>query len=203
MSVETTASPAVSQPVTSTRGVVTAAGTAGALASAGFVASVFSLHGMSQAEVARAPVTVTTSLVAGLAYIALALSLPLLAGSIRLPRWVLLTTAVGAAFIAIQAWADGSVIAHVANSVSDDEFDRLGKTTFLLQLNSIPMTAACLVGFVAAGIVGWRRRAMPRGACVLFILAGLVSLIGTFPPVGLLAGLALAWTARSAPVRPE
>jgi hypothetical protein len=84
-----------------------------------------------------------------------------------------------------------------------DEFDRLGKSTFLLQLNSIPMTVTCLVGFVAAGIAGWRRHAMPRGACVLFIVAGLVSLIGTFPPAGLLAGLALAWTARSAPEQPE
>jgi hypothetical protein len=38
---------------------------------------------------------------------------------------------------------------------------------------------------------------MPRGASVLLILAGLATLTGDFPPAGVLAGLALAWTARS------
>jgi hypothetical protein len=46
------------------------------------------------------------------------------------------------------------VIANVANRVSDAEFDRLGESTFLLQLLTIPMVATCLVGFVALGIVG-------------------------------------------------
>ncbi len=39
---------------------------------------------------------------------------------------------------------------------------------------------------------------MPKGAAVLLILAGVASLLGPFPPVGLLSGLALAWLARSA-----
>src|SRR2546430_2489593 len=125
---------------------MTAAGLAGALGSGGFIAGPFLLHGLSPAPMQRAPATVTESLVAGLAYIAIAISLPGLAGGTKLPRWVLSTAAVGCAFIAIQAWADGSVIAHVASSVSDDEFDRLGKSTFLLQLLSAPMIAVCLVG---------------------------------------------------------
>jgi uncharacterized membrane protein YdcZ (DUF606 family) len=202
MSIDTTTSPAATGQTTSgTRGAVTVAGLVGALGSGGFIAGLFVLHGLSNAQMQRAPVTVIACLVAGLAYVAMAISLPGLAGGTKVPRWVLSTAAVGCAFIAIQAWADGSVIAHVASSVSDDEFDRLGKSTFLLQLLSAPMIAACLVGFVALGIVGWRRRAMSRGACVLLILAGLVSLTGSFPPIGLLAGLALAWTARTAHAR--
>jgi hypothetical protein len=39
---------------------------------------------------------------------------------------------------------------------------------------------------------------MPRGVCVLLILAGLVSFLAPPWPGGILAGLALAWMARSA-----
>jgi hypothetical protein len=186
-----------------TRSAVTAAGLVGALGSGGFIAGLFLLHGLSPAAMRRAPVTVTECLIAGLAYVAMAVGLPGLAAVTRLPRWVLSTAAAGCAFIAIQAWASGSVIAHVASSVSDDEFDRLGKATFLLLLLSLPMIVVCLVGFVALGIIGWRRRAMSRGACVLLMLAGIVALTGSFPPVGLLAGLGLAWTARTAAPAPE
>jgi hypothetical protein len=59
----------------------------------------------------------------------------------------------------------------MAGSVSDDEFDRLDKATFLLQRLSVPMIVVCLVGFVALGIISWRRRAISRGACVLLMLA--------------------------------
>lgn len=205
MSIDTTTiSPAANgQTTDGIRNAITAAGLAGALGSAGFIAGLFLLHGKSNAQMQRAPVTVIECLLAGLAFIALTISLPGLAGATKLPRWVLSTAAVGCAFIAIQAWADGSVIANVANHVSDDEFDRLGQPTLLLQLITIPMIVACLIGFISLGIIGWRRRAMPRGACVLFILAGLASLTGSFPPIGLLAGLALVWTARTAHAHPQ
>jgi hypothetical protein len=206
MSIDTTTiNPAVNRQTTDgIRNAITAAGLAGALGSAGFIAGLFVLHGESNAQLQRAPVTVIECLLAGLAFIALTISLPGLAGgATKLPRWLLSTAAVGCAFIAIQAWADGSVIANVANHVSDDEFDRLGKPAFLLQLITIPMIVACLIGFITLGIIGWQRRAMPRGACVLFILAGLASLTGSFPPIGLLAGPALAWTARTAHAHPQ
>jgi hypothetical protein len=199
MSTDTTTSPpATGQTALAARRTVTAAGLAGALGGGGFIAGLFLLHDLSPAQMQRAPVTVAECLIAGLAYIAMAISLPALAGGTRLPRWALSTAAIGCAFIAIQAWADGTVIAQVAGNVSDAEFDRLGEGTFPLLLLSIPMTVTCLVGFAALGIAGWHRRPMPRGACVLLVLAGLASLTGSFPPIALLAGLALVWTARSA-----
>jgi hypothetical protein len=201
MSTDITTSPsATAQSIAGTRRAVTVAGLVGAVASAGFIAGLIVLHDRSLAELARTPVTVAECLVAGLAFIVLAISLSGLAGATELPSWVRSTVAVGCAFVAIQAWASGSVIANVANRVSDAEFDRLGEPTFLLQLITNPMIAACLVGFVALGIIGWRRRSLPRGACVPFILAGVASVTGSFPPIGLFAGLALAWTARTTPV---
>ena len=61
-----------------------------------------------------------------------------------------------------------------------------------------PKILLCMVGFIALGIIGWRRRAMPRGACVLLVLAGFVSFLAPPWPGGILAGPALAWMARSA-----
>jgi hypothetical protein len=159
MSTDITTSPsATAQSIAGTRRAVTVACLVGAVASAGFIAGLIVLHDRSLAELARTPVTVAECLVAGLAFIVLAISLSGLAGATELPSWVRSTVAVGCAFVAIQAWASGSVIANVANRVSDAEFDRLGESTFLLQLLTIPMVATCLVGFVALRIVGWRRR---------------------------------------------
>jgi len=201
MSTSTRSPSASAQSLAETRRAVTAAGLVGAIASAGFIAGLIVLHDRSR-SLLETPVIVAVCLVAGLAFIVLAISLSGLAVTTGLPSWVLSTVAVGCVFVAIQAWADGSVIANVANRVSDAEFDRLGEPTFLLQLLTIPMIATCLVGFVALGIVGWRRRSLPRGACILFVLAGVASVTGSFPPIGVFAGLALTWVARSA-CRPE
>jgi hypothetical protein len=125
--------------------------------------------------------------------------LPGLATVTRLPRWALSIAAAGYPFIAIQAWVYGTVIPELANRPPANEYEQIGQhPQFLLQLFEVSTGLACVVSFTALAIVGWRRRAMSRGACVLFILAGLASLLGPFPPVGLLAGLALAWTVRSA-----
>ena len=103
------------------------------------------------------------------------------------------------AFIAIQAWTYGSLVADPAHRIPVDDFEALGaQPTFLLQLLYLPMGVVSLVGFGTLAILGWRRRAMPRTACAILAVAGLASLLGPFPPAGLLAGAALAWTARSA-----
>jgi hypothetical protein len=92
----------------------------------------------------------------------------------------------------------GTAVADAAGKLPADEFAKLNDASFLFGLMLYPMGIAAMVGFVSLAVVGWRRRAMSRGACVLLVLAGLASLLGPFPPVGLLAGVALAWTARSA-----
>lgn len=184
---------------TGTRTAVTAAGLIGAIASAGYISGVIFMSDMTVTEAQGAPVTVVECLLAGLAYVVLAVSLPGLAGATRLPRWALSVAAAGCALIAIQAWSYGSVVADLAHRMSAADFEAVGADpSFLLQLLYVPMGVLCLVGFGALSVVGWRRRAMSRGACVLLALAGLAALLGPFPPVGLLAGLALVWTARSA-----
>ena len=136
-------------------------------------------------------------MIPGLAYLVIAVSLPGLAGRTRFPRWALTLAATACGFVAIPAWAFGSIIAHLATQLPEAQFDAVGKPTFLLMLLNLPAMVLGLIAFVTLAIVGWRNRAMSRGACVLLFIAGLVALIPDFPPVGLLAGVAFAWTARS------
>jgi len=59
------------------------------------------------------------------------------------------------------------------------------------------MALLCLVAYTSLAIVGWRRNAFAHGASIMLILAGMIALLGPFPPTGLLGGLALAWVANS------
>ncbi len=199
MTTSTASPPATGQTLTSTRTALTAAGLVGALGSVGYIAGRVLLSGLSGEQFQTAPVTVTECLLAGLAYIAVAVMLPGLATVTRLPRWALSIAAAGYAFIAIQAWVYGTLVPELANRLPANEYEQIGQhPQFHFLLFEVSTGLVCVVSFTALAIVGWRRRAMSRGACVLFILAGVASLLGPFPPVGLLAGLALAWTVRSA-----
>jgi hypothetical protein len=191
--------PATGNTTSGTRTALTAAGLVGALGSAGYIAGRFLLSGFTSQQTQTAPVTVTECLLTGLAYIAVAVMLPGLATVTRLPRWVLSLAAAGYAYIAIQAWVYGTLNPELASRLPAAEYEQIGQHPhFYFQLFELSTGVACVVSFIALAVVGWRRRAMSRGACVLFVLAGLASLLGPFPPVGLLAGLALAWTVRSA-----
>ena len=180
------------------RTAVIAAGLVGAVASAGYISGVIFSSGMSDAEGQRSPVTVTESLLAGAAYVVLAISLLGLANGTRLPRWPLALSAAACAFVAVQAWTTGTIFAVLASELTETQLDSVDQTSFLFNLFIYPMGVLCLVGYLALAIVGWRRKAMSRGASVLLVLAGLVALLGPFPPTGLLGALALAWVARSA-----
>ncbi|MCW6004276.1 hypothetical protein K1W54_06730 [Micromonospora sp. CPCC 205371] len=180
------------------RTAVTAAALIGALSSAGYISGLFLLSAMTDAEAQRAPITIVECLLAGLAYAAVAVTLPGLAAVTRLPRWALSIAAAGCAFIAVQAWGFGTLIANLATVLPADTYANAGKNTFLMQLFLLPSMLIGLAGFVSLAVVGWRRKAIPRGASALLILAGLAALLGPFPPAGLLGGLGLAWTARSA-----
>jgi hypothetical protein len=185
------------------RTAVTAAALAGALASAAGIANWFLLANLSHAQIDRAPLTIVEDLITAVAYIVLAVSLPALAGGSRLPHWALCIAGAACASIAIAAWTFGSVIANLANTLSDAQFDALGRPSLLLQLFYAPTAITGLIGFIAVAVaVTGCHRAMSRGACVLLVLAGLAALLPDFPPVGLLAGVALAGTVRSAQPRP-
>jgi hypothetical protein len=181
-----------------TRTTIAAAALAGVVASAGALAGWFLLADPGKASAARAPITVIECLLAGLAFVILAVSLPSLAQVTRLPQWALSFAGIACAFIAIESWAFGTAIAHLANEVSSAQFDELGKTAFLSLLLRLPMQVLGPIAFITLAVVGWRRQAMPRGASILLAIGGLTAVIGDFPPVGLLAGLGFAWMARSA-----
>lgn len=192
-----TREPSTHAPMTKVRTAVTAAGLVGAMASGAYISGVILLHDLPTNEALSAPLSITACLLAGLAFVALAVNLAGLAEGTRLPRWALSIAAAGCAFIAIQAWAYGTFVADLATKIGNTQFERLADETLLLQLMYVPMGAVCLAGFVTVAVTGWRRRAMSRGACVLLALSGVAAMLGPFPPAGLLSGAALAWTART------
>ena len=98
----------------------------------------------------------------------------------------------------VQAWTYATLIADLATQIDGATFDKLGhEPSFLFEMFYRPLGVVALVGFVSLGITGWRRKAFSLGASVLLILAGLATLVGPFPPAGLLAGIGLAWAART------
>jgi hypothetical protein len=180
-----------------TRTAVIAAALVGAVASAGYVSGVVFASGMTDSEGQRAPLTVTESLLTGSAYVVLAISLLNLANGSRLPRWPLALSAAACSFVAVQAWTTGTIFAWLATELPEATFDSINQNTFLFNAYVYPMGVLCLIGYASLAIVGWRREAFSRGASVLLILAGLIALLGPFPPTGILGALGLAWVARS------
>jgi hypothetical protein len=181
-----------------TRTTVTAAGLAAAIACAGIVAGWLLFADISQAAAALEPVNVVACLIAGAAFAVLAVALPGLAATSRLPRIPVTLAALACAFITIPAWTFGTVVPHLAAHTSPAQFDKLGHVDFRLFLLNLPMIVLSLVGFVSLAVTGWRRRAMSRAACVLLVVAAIATVMGDFAPAGILAGIAIAWTARSA-----
>jgi hypothetical protein len=180
------------------RTAVTTAGVVASLAGAANIGGWFLLADPTSAESARAPITVLEGMTVGLAFVVLAVTLPALADVTRLPRWALSLAAGACAFVAIDAWTFGTVVAHLARELPAAQYESLGQPTLLLVLLRLPLMIGGLAAFATLAVVGWRRNAIPRGASVLMALAGLACLPGDYPPVALFAGLALAWIARSA-----
>jgi hypothetical protein len=174
---------------------LTAAGLAGAVASAATIAGYAIDSDLSQADSARAPVTIVRCLITGVAFAVIAVALPGLLAVTRLPRRSL---AFACTFTAIPAWAFGTILPRVAANVSAAKFDDLGHADLLLALLSAPTQALTLVGFIALAVPGWRRPAFSRGAAVVFMLAAVAGAItGERPIVGVLAGAATAGAART------
>ena len=92
------------------------------------------------------------------------------------------------------SWSLATLAPDMAKFVSDSEFDEF--TAYLI-LFPLPKMILGLVGFTALGVSGWRRRAIPRGAAALLILAGVASLWWAYPPGALLGALAFAWIVKT------
>jgi glucan phosphoethanolaminetransferase (alkaline phosphatase superfamily) len=190
----TTDAAAPAQATAGTRTTVTAAGLAGAVAFAGYMGP-FLLSEPSTQEYTRSPLVITSGVVATLAFVALAVTLPGLARAVRLPSWALYVTAAGCAFVAAMAWAWATMGTHVVDLLTEAQLE---ETSVWFEMIWVPKVVLCGVGLIALAVTGWRRHAVSRGAAVLLGLAGLASLLPAHPPGAVLAGIALAWCARSA-----
>lgn len=190
-----TATPPTIGRVSGTRGLVTAAAVAGAIGCAGYISTIFLLSDLAVRDAARSPLTITSNLVVAIAFAVLAATLPGLVAAARLPRWAGLFAAIGCAFVAANAWGTATLAVHAAGLLSDAQVEQNSGWFTLFQAGQ---TLPSAIGFIALGIVGWRRHAMSRGAGILLLVAGVISLLPAYPPGAVLAGLALAWTARTA-----
>lgn len=179
---------------TANTGALATAALVAALSSAAFIAGFALLTGQSQREQTLSPYTLTINVLTTLAFAGLAVTIPSLRRAIDVPGWVLYTCSAACAAVAAMSWSLMTVGAHVASQVSDDEFVEF--TTYLI-LFPAPKMLLGLVGFVALGVIGWRRRSVPRGACVLLVIAGITSLWWAYPPAAIFAGLAFLWIAKS------
>jgi hypothetical protein len=176
-------------------GVLATAALVGVLASAAFIAGFALLSELSFREATRSPYQVAVNVLATLAFGALAAALPSLARVVDVPRWTVYVSAAACAGISAMAWSLATVAPHFASYLDDGEF--LEFSPWLLLLPA-PKMILGLVGFGAFAVTGWRRRAIPRGAAILLVLAGVASLWWAYPPGALLGALAFAWIARTA-----
>jgi len=194
-----TASQATTDDTTTTRTAIVAAGLVGALACAAYVSSVIFLPDLGPSNAGTHPLVLTANLITALAFGGLAFALPRLAGLTRLPLWTLYTSAAACAFIAAPALTFATYGNHVKGVLTAAQAEQLANdSSVYFDLLLYPKVLLALVGFVAIAIIGWRRRAFSRGASVLLALAAIVSLLPPPWPGGVLAGLALAWVARTA-----
>lgn len=176
------------------RGTVVAAGVAAAIGCAGYISTIFLLSDLTVRDAARAPLTITSSLVVAIAFAVLAAGLPTLVSGLRLPRWAGVVAGAGCALVAANAWGTGTLAVHAAGLLTDAQMMQESVWFTLFQAGqSLP----CAVGFLALAVAGLRRRAVSRGAGALLLVAGVVSLLPAYPPGALLASLALVWIAGS------
>jgi hypothetical protein len=184
-------------PRTST---LTAAALAGALSAAAFIGGFVLFPSQTFREGMLTPYSILNNVVTTLAFAVLAAATPTLRRVLDVPRWALYLTAAAFAGIAAMSWSLATLAPDMAKFVSDKEFDTF---TVYLVLFPLPKMLLGLVGFIALGVTGWRRRAIPRGSSVLLVLAGLASLWWAYPPAALLSTLALAWIVRSVESSPQ
>jgi hypothetical protein len=173
-----------------------AGGLIGAIGAAVAISSFVLLSDLSLREAMRSPLSITANMIMTIGFAVLALSLPGLGAHSGLPRWTLLTSATACLFIAAIAWGSATFGVVAAGMATDAEWDHPGALVLVAHLPKMVIGA---VGFAAVAVTGWRRKAAPRGACLLLGLSAVVALlISTIQPAALLAGLGFAWLARSA-----
>jgi len=170
------------------------------LSSAAFVAGFVFFPSQSFREGMLTPYSIVNNVVTTLAFAALAMAVPTLRQVLDVPRWALYTSSAAFAAVAAMSWSLATLAPDMAKFVTDSEFDQF--TAYLI-LFPLPKMILGLVGFTALGLSGWRRRAIPRGAAALLILAGIASLWWAYPPGAFLGALAFAWIVKTVEAGPR
>ncbi|MGW4967095.1 hypothetical protein ACWEPL_58595 [Nonomuraea sp. NPDC004186] len=158
------------------------------------------LPGLTHLEAGRHPVVLIANVLGAIAFTCLAITLPAAPALARLPRWALYLTAAGCCAVAGLMWVHVTRIPHLLGWLTEAQARQaVDQPTLYSFLISLPKQLLLLAGLIGLAVAGWRHRLISRGTCVLLVLAGLVSAFLEPPwPGGVLAGLALTWTARSA-----
>lgn len=182
------------------RTAAVAAALVGAISTAAYISSVIFLPDLDAREGATHPLVQTSGIITTLSFIVLAVTLPSLADISRLPRWALSVAGAGCAFVATCAWTFGPFMGHVSGVLTDAQGEAFqNATSGFLTVFWLPKMICCGIGLLALAIAGWRRRAISRPACVVLVLAAVVSgLLPAYPPGAFLTALALGWVARTA-----
>lgn len=178
-------------PSVSLLGVVTLA------ACTAYIGSFAVLAGSTMREGMSSPLTVTVNVVAAIGFVGLAFAVPDLVRELGLPRWLALTSGLACAAVAAMAWALATVVPAFAGTVPEGAFENAAGEPLVI-LVGVPKMVLGLVGFGALGVLGWRRRVLPRALAGLFVVAGAAALVWPYPPGGILASIALLWLARTA-----
>jgi len=201
MTMTVTHAPSTTAHAPAAQVAVVAGGLIGAVGAAAYISSFALLSDLTGREAVRSPLCVTANMLMTLGFAVVALALPSLAAHTRLPRWALLTAAAACLFIAATAWGLATFAVEATRTATDSQWDHPGAFVTVAFLPKMLIGAA---GFAALAVTGWRRRAVPRVTCLLLGLTAVVALVlPPHQPTALLAGLGLAWLARSTRPHPE
>ncbi|OHV43433.1 hypothetical protein [Pseudofrankia sp. BMG5.36] len=196
MTMAATHAPSTAARAQAAQVAVVAGGLTGAVGAAAYISSFALLSDLTGREAVRSPLCVTANMLMALGFAVVALALPALAAHTRLPRWALLTAAAACLSIAAVAWGVATFGVEATRLATDAQWDHPGAFVLVAHLPKMLIGAA---GFAALAVTSWRRRAAPRVACLLLGLTAAVALLlPPHQPTALLAGLGLAWLARTA-----
>src|SRR5688500_1655556 len=126
-----------------------AGGLIGAIGAGAYISSFFVLSDLGGRESVAVPLCITANILMSLVPATMALPLPSLGDYLRVPRWVLFTTALAFLSLSGIALALGTLAADVTNVVTDEQWDSPGALAFA---GLLPKMLLGMVGFGALAV---------------------------------------------------
>lgn len=181
-------------PALDGRRLVAVAATVGVIGCAGYISTIVLLADLTTREAVRSPLSIVSNLLVAGGFAVLAAALPLFGLRAGLPRWASVLAGVGCAAVAATSWGTGTLAVFAAGLLSDEQMEVGGAWLLVFQA---PQSLPCAVAFTALGAAVLRYRIAARGAGVLLVVAGVISIVPAYPPGAFLASLGLLWLASS------